>query len=130
MIRLALQSEAIDIMNDPRIVERVGFVTNQFNYQPWIAFNDLGHKLLFVFWQATEGAFEFHLTAPRDSIMSCRKLAHEALSWVFSVGAKSIITNCPKGKISNMAEKLGMGLTHCDGNQQYYEVKLWQLAQQ
>ncbi len=122
MIRLALQSEAVDIMNDPRIIERVGFVTNQFNYQPWIAFNDLGHKLLFVFWQVKEGSFEFHLTSPRDSIMSCRKLAREALDWIFEMGAEKIITNCPKGKISNMAEKVGMKLASTDGNHHYYEI--------
>lgn len=132
MIRLASNSEALKIMNEPQIVERVGKSAESFHYQPWMVENDLGHRLLFVFWQVSDDmTFEIHIAAPKDSILSCRKLAAEALRWIFAMGAEKIQTNCPKGKISNMAIKMGMGLTHSDENKQdYYEVELCQLVTQ
>ncbi len=109
-------------MNEPQIVERVGFVTEKFNYQPYIAYND-NHILLFVFWETdTTKVYEIHIAAPRESILSARKLSTEALNWIFEMGAEKIITNCPKGKISNMAEKVGMKLAAINDNHCYYEI--------
>lgn len=122
MIRLARQKEAIEIMNEPQIVDRVGIMAERFLSQPYIASNEK-HVLLFVFWETNApGVYEMHIAVPRASLLSCRKLATEAMSWVFNMGADKIVTNCPKGKISNMAKKLGMTLTH---EHHYYEVDKW-----
>lgn len=130
MIRLASEKEALEIMSEPQIVERVGKVAHKFCYQPWVAYNDLGHRLLFVFYESDYPKFEIHIASPKDSILSCRKLAKEALIFIFAMGAESIVTDCPKGKISNMAKKMGMSLVKKIKNQHYYEVKLWELPKQ
>ncbi len=122
MIRLATRTEAIEIMNEPQIVERVGVMAEKFLYQPYIASNE-NHVLLFVFWETDiPKVYEMHIAVPRASILSCRELAKLAMNWVFYMGADKIVTNCPKGKISNMAKKLGMTLT---SEHHYYEVDKW-----
>jgi hypothetical protein len=123
MIRLATRKEAIEIMEEPQIVGRVGVIAEKFLCQPYLATNE-EHRLLFVFWE-TEApkVYEMHIASPRKSLLSCRKLATEAMEWVFKMGADKIVTSCPKGKISNMAKKLGMTLVH---EHHYYEVEKWQ----
>ena len=124
MIRLSGLDEAKSILLEPQIVDRVGLMVEQFKFQPWIAYNR-GHRLLFVFWEKSNGVYEMHIAAPKDSILSCRSLAKEAMSWVFSMGAKKIVTNCPKGKISNMAKKIGLKLSVSENGQDYYEAESW-----
>lgn len=129
MIRLASQKEAKDILLEPQIVERVGLLAEHIKVQPWIAFNDK-HKLLFVFWEVDNRVYEMHIASPKDSILSSRVLAHQAMTWLFNLGADKIITNCPRGKISNMAEKLGLKLYKTEGQKNFYEVRQWELKQQ
>lgn len=125
MIRFATKKEVLDIMNEPQIVERVGKTTESFIYQPHIAYNK-EHILLFFFWETViPKVYEMHIAVPKESLLSCRKLATEGMQWVFKMGADKIITNCPKGKISNMAKKLGMTLIRDDNGHHYYELKKW-----
>jgi len=124
MIRLASEEEAKAILLEPQIVGRVGLTVEHFRFQPWLAYNR-DHRLLFVFWEQSDGVYEMHIAAPKDSILSCRNLATEAMSWVFSMGAKKIVTNCPSGKISNMAKKMGLKITDSIDGQDYYEAESW-----
>ena len=128
MIRLASDKEAKQILLEPQIVARVGLLAEHIKVQPWIAHNK-EHRLLFVFWEAGAGVYEMHIACPKDSIRSSRVLAVEAMSWLFSMGAEKIITNCPRGKIANMAKKLGLKLYNTDGETEFYEVTSWELKQ-
>jgi hypothetical protein len=128
MIRLASDKEAKHILLEPQIVARVGLLAEHIKVQPWIAHNDM-HQLLFVFWEIEDGVYEMHIASPKDSIRSSRKLTVEAMEWLFSMCADKIITNCPRGKISNMAKKLGLKLYDTDGQTDHYEVTSWELKQ-
>jgi len=129
MIRLGSQEEAIEILSEPQTVARLGVIPEMMNTQPWIAYNETD-KLLFVFWEADYAVYEMHIASPKDSIRSCRKLAFEAMNWVFDHGAEKIITNCIAGKIANMAERLGMRFKSEIDGRRYYEASRWELEQQ
>lgn len=124
MIRLATESEALAILNEPQNQQRIGIMAEKTIYQPWIAEQDL-HQMLFFFWLLDIGTYEVHIAAPKRSIIRCRALAIELMEWLFRLGASTIRTNCPEGKIANMARKLGMCETHRAGNTVYFEVASW-----
>lgn len=70
------------------------------------------HDLLFFFFEHArlDDVYEIHIACPRNSIRASRVLATLAAKWIASkgtIGAKALITKCPKGKISNMCTKLG-----------------------
>ena len=129
MIRLCTQDEALKILNEPETVKRLGMKSERMTFQPWVS-EQGDHKLLFVFWLKSKGVAEMHIAAPKKSILKSRLLACDAINFVFGVGASKIVTNCPKGKISNMAVKLGMKQYKSADNQIYYEVSKWELEQQ
>ena len=120
MIRLCSQSEALEILNEPQTIERLGLISEKV-FSPWIV-SEGDHKLMFVFWIVSEGEYEMHIACPKKSIIKSRFLAKKAMDFVFSLGAKKIITDCPKGKISNMAIKLGMSEYKRVGDKVYFEV--------
>jgi len=129
MIRLASQAEAIEILREPQTVARLDMHPEELVEQPWIA-QQGEHRLMFVFWEIGKQIYEMHIAAPKDSILSCRKLAVEAMTWLFDMGAEKIVTDCPSGKIANMAKRLGMRFTHEANGKEYYEVMRWELVQQ
>ena len=105
-IRLAPTAEALEILSEPQIVERIGHATKHLNKQPWIA-ERAGAKLLFVFHQLSKaGIYEMHIACPLASIRASRILASAAMDWLYHMGADVIVTSCPEGKIANMARKL------------------------
>jgi len=129
VIRLGSHDEAIEILSEPQTVARLGMIPETMKTQPWIAYNETD-KLLFVFWEVDDAVYEMHIASPKSSIRSCRKLAYEAMNWIFDHGAEKIITNCIAGKIANMAEKLGMRLKSEIDGKKYYEASQWELKQQ
>lgn len=127
-IRLASEEEALLILNEPRNSKRIGKIAESCIYQPWIAEKE-NKRLLFLFWAVHEKTYEMHIAAPKSDLIMCRFLAKEAMEWVFSMGAEKIITNCPKGKIANMATKLGMKPYNTEGNIIYFEAISWAWVQ-
>lgn len=70
------------------------------------------YSLLFFFFEhpRLDDVYEIHIACPRNSIRASRVLATLAAKWIAkigTIGAKALITKCPKGKISNMCRKLG-----------------------
>jgi hypothetical protein len=124
MIRLAPEKEAIEILNEPQNVGRIGLVSEHIKYQPWIA-EDGRYRMMFVFWHVEDKTFEVHIAAPNDSRIKSRELTKEIMNWIFKHGASRIITNCPKGKISNLAIKLGMTAYKTEGETIYFEALSW-----
>lgn len=124
MIRLASQEEAIEIFNEPQNVNSIGLITEHITFQPWICSQD-NLKMVFVFWMVDSETCEAHIVCSRKAIIKSRELAKELMTWIFSHGAKRIITNCPKGKISNMAKKLGMNKYKTIDQINHYEVQSW-----
>lgn len=107
MIRLCSYKEAIRILNEPETIERLGIVTEDLKVQPWIA-EQGEHKMMFVFWLVRDSVYEVHIASPKKSVIKSRGLAREVIEFAFNAGARKVITNCPEGKIANMARKLGM----------------------
>ena len=124
IIRLALEQEALDILNEPQNVSSMGCVSDRMIYQPWIA-EDGNYRIMFVFWRVDSETVELHIAAPTDSIIKSRELTKEIMNWIFKHGAKRIITNCPKGKISNLVIKLGGTAYKTDGDTIYFEALSW-----
>ena len=124
MIRLALEQEAIKILNEPQNIKRIGVVSEHMSYQPWIA-EDGCYRIMFVFWCVDNKTVEAHIVSPIDSIIKSRELTKEIMNWLFKHGANRIITNCPKGKISNFVIKLGMTPYKTDGENIYFEALSW-----
>lgn len=122
MIRLCSADEAIKILNQPQIAERVGLLTDKLSVQPWISYQG-NYKMLFVFWLVSDGVYEMHIACPKKSIIKSRELAIEALNFALSNGANVVITNCPEGKIANMARKIGMTETKIETDKIWFEVK-------
>jgi hypothetical protein len=125
--RVASQKEAIYILSEPETIARTGVIPSDLIVQPWIVERSKS-KMLFVFWERAdigELVFEVHIAALKRDIRMSRILAKDIMTWIFKHGAVKIVTNCPSGKISNMAEKLGMSLVKEDGAQKYYEVRSW-----
>jgi hypothetical protein len=124
LIRLASEQEAIKILNEPQNVKRIGVVSEQMKYQPWVA-EDGRYRIMFVFWRVDNETVEIHIAAPIDSIIKSRQLTKEIMNWIFNLGANRIITHCPKGKISNFVIKLGMTPYKTDGETTYFEALSW-----
>ena len=124
MIRLASQNEAIEILNEKQNVDKIGIVTERLIYQPWIVQIDK-FKMMFVFWMVDGDTCEVHIACKKDSILKCREMAKEILNFLFNYGVKRVITDCPKGKISNFVTKLGMSPYKTDGETKYFEVLSW-----
>jgi hypothetical protein len=124
MIRLCSQKEAIKILNEPQNIKRIGLVSESMKYQPWIA-EDGAYRLMFVFWHIEDETYGVHVASPIDSIIKSRELAKEIMNWLFNHGANRIITDCPKGKISNFVIKLGMTPYKTDGETTYFEALSW-----
>lgn len=121
MIRLSSEQEALGILNEPQNIKRIGLVSEHMKYQPWIA-EDMGHKVMFVFWRIDSETIEVHIAVPRNSLIKSRELSKEIMKWIFNHGAKRIVTVCPKGKISNFVIKLGMTPYKTDGDNTYFEA--------
>jgi len=124
MIRLATQEEAIEILNEPQNIKSIGLITKQITFQPWICSQD-GLEMMFVFWMVDSETCEAHIACSSKAITKSRLLAKELMTWIFNHGAKRIVTNCPHGKISNMARKLGMSKYKTIDKTNYYEVASW-----
>ena len=124
MIRLAPEKEALEILNEPQNVSRIGIVSEHMKYQPWIA-EDGHYRIMFVFWHVEGETFEVHIAASNNSRIKSRVLAKEIMNWVFKHGANRIITNCPEGKISNLAIKLGMTIYKTEGKTMHFEALSW-----
>ena len=124
MIRLCTQQEAIDIFNQPKNMHSIGLVTKYITFQPWICLQG-NMRMVFVFWIIEAGTCEAHIVCSEDSIIKSRELAKELITWLFSHGVKRVITDCPKGRASNMAEKIGMNKYKTVNNHCYYEVLSW-----
>jgi hypothetical protein len=124
LIRLALEQEAINILNEPQNVKRIGVISEHMKYQPWIA-EDGRYRIMFVFWHVEGGTFEVHIASPIDSIIKSRILTKEIMTWIFNHGARRIITNCPSGKITNFVIKLGMSPYKKEGETTYFEALSW-----
>ena len=125
MIRLANHKEALEILNEPQNQQSVGMISETLFSQPWICSQD-GLKMMFVFWMVEDGVCEAHIACSKKAIIKSRLLAKELISWIFTFGVKRIITSCPAGIISNMAEKIGMNKYKSVGNTNHYEVLSWQ----
>ncbi|WP_333608812.1 hypothetical protein [Arsukibacterium sp.] len=123
MIRIATNEEALELYNQPEIVERVGVFAESFYYQPWVAMSG-DAKMLFVFWVVDPGTVEVHIAQPRKYLKHSRELCFKIIHWLFQLGAKRIITDCPPGKIANLARKVGMTEYKSDPDTVYFEVKL------
>ena len=124
MIRQATKSEALKILNEPQNVKRIGAVSADLKYQPWVAIQN-EHRLIFFFWSVEGDSCEVHIVAPKDSILKSRILAKEIIGWLFKSGVKRIITNCPKGSIENFAKKIGMNIYKTENGTAYLEARLW-----
>jgi hypothetical protein len=124
MIRLAGKEEAKSILNEPQNIKSIGLVTKTLLSQPWICSVD-NLKMVFVFWMVDDSTCEAHIACSKDALLKSRDLAKEIITWLFNCGAKRVITNCPNGKISNMARKVGMNKYKTIGETNYYEVKSW-----
>jgi hypothetical protein len=124
MIRLASQEEAIEILNEKQNVDSIGLVTERLVYQPWIV--QIDHfKMMFVFWMVDKDTCNVHVACKKDSILKCREMAKEILSFLFNYGVKRVVTDCPKGKISNFVIKLGFTPYKTEGETTYFEVLSW-----
>jgi hypothetical protein len=124
MIRLAGKEEAKAILNEPQNIKSIGLITKTLLAQPWICSVD-NLKMVFVFWMVDDSTCEAHIACSKDALLKSRDLAKEIITWLFNCGAKRVITNCPNGKISNMARKVGMNKYKTIGETNYYEVKSW-----
>jgi hypothetical protein len=107
LIRLGSEEEAIKILSEPETIKRIKKIPERTTSTPWIV-EQGEHKMLFFFWPVGNMVFEFHVAAPKSAIIKSRSLARELMRWIFSLGAAKIITNCTRGKIANMAIKMGM----------------------
>ncbi len=124
MIRLASQDEAIEILNEPQNCNRIGLVTEKLIYQPWmVELKD--KKMMFVFWMLDKDVCEVHIACKKDSILKCREMSKEVLDFLFSYKVNRVITNCPEGKIANLARKMGMTEYDRIDNKVYFEVLSW-----
>lgn len=124
MIRLASQEEAIDILNEPQNANRIGLVTEKLIYQPWmVELKD--KKMMFVFWMLDKETCEVHIACKKDSILKCREMSKEVLDFLFGYRVNRVITNCPEGKIANMAKKMGMTEYKKIDKTVYFEVLSW-----
>ncbi len=124
MIRQANKSEALEILNEPQNVKRIGAVSTDLKYQPWMV-SQKERRLIFFFWPVEGDSCEVHIVAPKDSIFKARLLAREIIEWLFKNGVKRIITNCPKGSIENFAKKIGMKVYKTDNGTAYLEARPW-----
>jgi hypothetical protein len=124
MIRLASKEEAKTILNEPQNIRSIGLITETLFSQPWICSAD-NLKMVFVFWMVDDLTCEAHIACSKNALLKSRDLAKEIITWLFTCGAKRVITNCPSGKISNMAKKVGMNKYKTIGEANYYEVKSW-----
>lgn len=129
MFRQCEKAEALEILREDSILSRTRVFPKELLHQPWICEKD-GAKLLFFFWEVEPFVYEMHIACPKKSILKSRELAYWALIYVLSFYAKKVITNCPKGKIANMAKKLGMKQARSIQNTIFYEVSLWELERQ
>lgn len=128
MFRLATSAEAIDVLSEPETVKRTGKVPESLIAQPWCV-SDGDSKMIFLFWVLEPGTYEVHIAAPKKDIRHSRRYASLIIKWLFSNGAERLVTNCPEGKISNLARKLGMKEYKRDGREIYFEVLRWELEQ-
>jgi hypothetical protein len=124
MIRLCSQQEAIDIFNQPKNMHNIGLITKSITFQPWIC-SQGSMRMAFVFWMVDSDTCEAHIVCSEDAIIKSRELAKELIAWLFSHGVNRVVTNCPKGRASNMAKKIGMKKYKTVNNQYYYEVLSW-----
>jgi len=124
MIRLASEQEAIEILNEPQNIERIGLVSEHMKYQPWLI-EDGDYKIMFVFWHIKDKTFEIHIAASSNAIRKSRELTRKIMNWMFIHGAERITTTCPKGKISNFAIKIGMTPYKTDEETTYFEALSW-----
>ena len=129
IIRLAGHDEAMSIVREPDTINRIGKIPDQMTCQPWV-FEDCGYRLLAVFWIVSLGCYEAHIAMPKREIRASRWLAYQLLAWLFSHGANRVQTNCPEGKIANLARKLGMFETGKMNGTIYFEVTPWVLEPQ
>ena len=121
MIRLGSEDEAIEILSEPETIKRINKIPERTLYQPWIV-EQGKYKMLFFFWPVGGMVFEVHIATPKSDIIKCRALAKELMNWIFSLGAVKIITNCPAGKIANMAIKMGMTPYKTEQDAIYFEA--------
>jgi len=128
-VRLASEAEALEIVSEPATVQRIEKVPEHMTRQPWII-EDAGRRMMFVFWWMGDGLYEAHIAMPRRDVIASRWLTYCMLRWLFGNGARRIITNCPEGKIANLARKLGMRETARHDTTIYFEVTPWELEPQ
>lgn len=124
--RLAGQREGIDILSEPTTIARTGIIPEYIVCQPWIAEVNKD-RLLFIFWQVPDTddqglVFECHIAAPKEAIRNSRRLASAVVRWLFEHGADKVVTSCPKGKIANMAKRIGLTQTAEVDGMCYFEA--------
>lgn len=124
MIRLADLDEAIEILNEKQNADRMGFITESLIYQPWIV--QIEHfKMMFVFWMLDKETCEVHIACKKNSILKSREMAKDILNFLFNCGVKRVVTDCPKGKVSNFVAKVGMTPYKTDGDITHFEILSW-----
>lgn len=129
-VRLASEDEALAVISEPETVKRLGKTPEHMTVQPWII-EASDFKMVFVFWLVGNGVYEAHIAMPKADIKASRYLCFYMLKWLFTqAGAKKVITNCPSGKIANLAKKLGMKQYKKEGNTLHFEVTPWELKPQ
>ena len=126
-VRLAEEWEAIEILSEPDTIRRTGKIPEHTVFQPWIC-EDGDSKMLFFFWSTGQPrVYEFHIAAPKKDIGASRKLSLELMEWLFTHGAKKLVSNCPEGKIANLARKVGMRVYARNDQTVFVEVESWEL---
>lgn len=129
-VRLAEEWEAIEILSEPDTIRRTGKIPEHTVFQPWIC-EDVDSKMLFFFWSTGQPrVYEFHVAAPKKDIGASRKLSLELMEWLFTHGAKKLVSNCPEGKIANLARKVGMRVYARNDQTVFVEVESWELERQ
>ena len=129
-VRLAEELEAIEILSEPDTIRRTGKIPEHTVFQPWIC-EDVDSKMLFFFWSTGQPrVYEFHVAAPKKDIGASRKLSLELMEWLFTHGAKKLVSNCPEGKIANLARKVGMRVYARNDQTVFVEVESWELERQ
>jgi len=128
-IQLATQSESVEILSQPRVVARTKLEPHYVAYQPWMCMPDDGpERMMFVFWALEdEGVYEVHIAAKQDreSLLLSRRMALYITEWLFAHGASKLVTNCPEGRIANMARKIGYTEAGREGETVFFEVSKW-----
>lgn len=132
----ATVEECYKILSEPQLINQISIedISGLYDYierhkHTFHRVSFKSYSMLFFHFEvdATRNIHEVHIVCPKNSIIASRALAIVISVYLAGQGAEVLITACSKGKIANMARKIGWTQVKQTKDRVYFMLSLLQI---